>query len=85
MDNIELYLNSLIMRVQSKEELFKEDFENILYIIYNKDKNSLLIQSLLDVLLYNYFLNKEEEDILSEQIDSLTNLKVKENFDNYVE
>ena len=43
MDNIELYLNSLIMRVQSKEELFKEDFENILYIIYNKDKNSLLI------------------------------------------
>ena len=56
------YLNSLIIKINTIEKLDFNDLENLLYIIFQSDKNPEIVTSLLSVILYNYFVLKEEKE-----------------------
>lgn len=61
-DIIKQYLNELILNFPKNQDFDKDDYENLLSIIFgemNSNQPDLIIKSLLNTLLYNYINRKE--------------------------
>lgn len=62
---IYLYLNLLIKRIQNFESLTQNDYLNLLSLIWNEKNSEIsnkLLNSFIDVILYNLFNNLENNN-----------------------
>lgn len=62
---IYLYLNLLIKRIQNFESLTQNDYLNLLSLIWNEKNSEVsnkLLNSFMDVILYNLFNNLENNN-----------------------
>ena len=62
---IYLYLNLLIKRIQNFESLTQNDYLNLLSLIWNEKNSEVsnkLLNSFIDVILYNLFNNLENNN-----------------------
>ena len=62
---IYLYLNLLIKRIQNFESLTQNDYLNLLLLVWNEKNSEIsnkLLNSFIDVILYNLFNNLENNN-----------------------
>lgn len=62
---IYLYLNLLIKRIQNFESLTQNDYLNLLSLVWNEKNSEIsnkLLNSFIDVILYNLFNNLENNN-----------------------
>ena len=75
---IYLYLNLLIKRIQNFESLTQNDYLNLLSLIWNEKNSEIsnkLLNSFIDVILYNLFNNLENNNQNSNNKEDNNRLK----------
>ncbi len=75
---IYLYLNLLIKRIQNFESLTQNDYLNLLSLVWNEKNSEVsnkLLNSFIDVILYNLFNNLENNNQNSNNKEDNNRLK----------
>lgn len=63
MNDIELYLNQLIINIDQIKDLDKDDLINILYLLYTQKENmSSVIYNMIEIILFKFFIYQEEKE-----------------------